>query len=268
MGRIAIFAKTYLMKIVKHLIVASIFMAMSQSSAAQEAPAPPTNGKNMLKVNLTGLVIRNYSFQYERVLNRKLSLAVSYRFMPSGPIPFKNTIINQVGDGDQETIDQINSLKLSNSAITPELRIYLSRKGYGKGFYIAPFYRYARHDANNVTVNYESSPGVPASIDMTGRLTSNTGGLMIGAQWNLGKSLVLDWWILGPHFGKGKGELNGVSSVPLSSSAQADLKNELESIDLPFGIKQTVYVDANGARMLLDGPMAGLRAGLQLGVRF
>jgi hypothetical protein len=188
--------------------------------------------------------------------------------MPSGPIPFKNTIINRVGDGDQETIDQINSLKMSNTAITPELRIYLSRKGYGRGFYLAPFYRYATHDANNVTISYESSPGVQSSIAMTGKLTSNTGGLLIGAQWNLGKSLVLDWWIIGPHFGKGKGELDGRSSVPLSSSAQADLKNELESIDFPFGIKQTVTVDASGAKMVLDGPMAGVRAGLQLGFRF
>jgi hypothetical protein len=255
---------------IRSLALAAIFFSLSISSfgqgyGIQEFEIP---GRNILKANLTSLLFRNYSFQYERVLSRRVSLGVSYRFMPSGPVPFKNAIINNVADGDPETIEQINSLTLSNSAITPELRFYFGKHGYGRGFYLAPFYRYAKHEAGNVTVEYQSSSTGTSSIDMSGKLTSNTGGLLIGAQWNLGRNLVLDWWIIGPHFGSGKGDLAGVSSRPLTASEQADLKNELESIDFPFGIESTVTVDANGAKMQLSGPMAGVRAGLQIGFRF
>ena len=258
-----------LMKMHKLALIAILAMFSVRSIAQQygyvEYEVP---GRNILKANITGLVLRNYGGEYERVLNHTLSFGLSFRYMPEGPIPFKNTIINNLDNTDQEAIDQINSLKISSMAITPELRIYLSKKGWGRGFYIAPFYRYASHEVNNVTVKYEDAVSGSSTISMTGKLTSNTGGLLIGAQWDLGTNLVLDWWILGPHLGPGKGDLNGVSSRPLTSSEQADLKNELESIDFPFGIESQVAVTANGAQMKLSGPVAGIRAAVQLGFRF
>lgn len=225
------------------------------------------HGLNIIKANLTGLLFRSYGGQFERVINRRLSVGLSYRNMPEGPLPYKNYIIKQVDDGDQETIDQINSLRLSSWAITPEVRFYPGRKGFGNGFYLAPFYRYESHTADNVSVEYDGGTGT-RTLDMSGKLTSNTGGLLIGAQWTLGEKLVLDWWILGPHFGAGNGDLRGVSSTPLSPSEQADLKNELESINYPFGIKADVTVNANGAYVQMKGPMAGVRAGIMLGFRF
>jgi hypothetical protein len=225
-------------------------------------------GRNILKANLTGLLLRNYGAQYERVLSHRVSVGLSFRYMPEGPIPFKSTIINNLEDTDQETIDQINSLRLSSMAITPEVRFYLSKKGWGRGFYLAPFYRYASHEVNNVNVEYEDAVSGPSTIAMTGKMSSNTGGLLIGAQWDIGTNLVLDWWIIGPHLGGGNGELKGTSSRPLTASEQADLKNELESIDFPFGIESQVTVNANGAQMKLNGPVAGVRAAIQLGIRF
>ena len=247
------------------VLVTTCLPSKAQQYGYEEFEIP---GRNILKVNLTGLFLRNYSAQYERVINHRLSFAVSYRYMPTGPIPFKNAIIKSIDDNDQETIDQINSLKMSNMAITPELRIYLSKKGFGRGFYLAPFYRYAQHDANNVSIEYESSTSATNTFGMSGKLTSNTGGLLIGAQWDLGSNLVLDWWILGPHFGAGKGDLSGAASTPLTESEQADLRNELESINFPFGIESVVNVNANGAQVKMSGPMAGVRAAIQLGVRF
>jgi hypothetical protein len=224
-------------------------------------------GMNIIKANLTGLLFRSYGGQFERVINRRISLGLSYRNMPEGPIPFKNAVINQVGDGDQETIDQINSLRVKSMAITPEVRFYLGKKGFGNGFYLAPFYRYATHEASNISVDYQGTGGAN-QIDMSGKLTSNTGGLLIGAQWTLGEKIVLDWWILGPHYGGGNGDLRGVATTPLSPSEQADLQNELENLAYPFGIKATVSVNANGALVQMKGPVAGVRAGIMLGFRF
>lgn len=252
---------------VPYLLAALLMFAMPARAQQYGIEEYEVHGMNIIKANLTGLFFRSYGGQFERVINRRISLGLSYRNMPEGPVPFKDFIIRQVGDGDQETIDQINSLRLSSWAITPELRFYPGRKGFGNGFYIAPFYRYASHTAGNVSVEYQGT-GAANRIDMSGQLSSHTGGLMIGAQWTLGQKLVLDWWILGPHYGSGSGELRGLSSVPLTPSEQADLKNELESIDYPFGIKADVTVNASGAYVQMKGPMAGVRAGICLGFRF
>lgn len=246
---------------------------ISVPALSQEARSATTDSSssvrkmNIIKTNLTGIPLRNYSLQYERVLNKGLSLALSYRIMPEGPIPFKQLIINSLDAGDQEAIDQVESLRLSNTAITAELRWYVGKKGYGRGFYIAPFFQHANHKANNVSIAYDSDLGGTEKIDLSGSLVSNTGGLLFGAQWFLGKAVVLDWWILGPHYGGGNGDLKGLTSSPMSPQEQDDLRQELENIDIPLTTK-TVYVDANGAYVKLDGPWAGIRAGLSLGIRF
>lgn len=176
-------------------------------------------------------------------------------------------IIRSVGDGDPDTKEVIETFKLSNFAITPEIRFYVSRKGYGQGFYIAPFYRYASFKTNNLIFDYENTFNVESSITLSGNLTSNTGGIMFGAQWPLGKHMCLDWWILGPHYGSGTGNFTGVSSQPLTPDEQSNLKQELEDLDIPFTNK-TVNVNANGASLKLDGPWAGIRAGILLGFKF
>ena len=90
---------------------------------------------------------------------------------------------------------------------------------------------------------------------------------MFGAQWALGKHLVLDWWILGPHVGKSKGELIGNSLTPMSTEAQNEIRDALESIDIPL-IDKTVTVTANRASVAFDGMWGGLRAGISFGIKF
>lgn len=260
----------------KHPLVGLVLLALfslsvpafSQDVAPEKTDSSSSRHKmNIIKTNITGIPLRNYSLQYERVLNKRFSLALSYRIMPEGSIPFKSLITNSIEDGDQEAIDQIESLQLSNTAITAELRWYVGKKGYGRGFYIAPFFRHANHKASNVSIEYDSDLGGTEKVDLSGSLVSNTGGLLFGAQWFLGKAIVLDWWILGPHYGGGNGDLKGLTSSPMSAQEQDDLRQELEDIDIPLTTK-TVYVDANGAAVKLDGPWAGIRAGISLGIRF
>lgn len=80
---------------------------------------------NLIKVNLTALLFKSYSIQYERVLNRKFSIAVQYRTMPETGIPFKSTVLKLVGDDDADTKKIIEDFRISNFAITPEVRLYL-----------------------------------------------------------------------------------------------------------------------------------------------
>ena len=222
---------------------------------------------NILKVNLTGLLLKNYSLQFERVLNRKFSLAVQYRTMPETEIPFKKIILEAMGDDDPDTKKIIDDIRLSNYAITPELRIYLSRKGYGRGFYLAPFYRYASFTSNNFNVFYTDDDDVEQTIKMSGKLTTNTGGLLIGTQASLGKHVVLDLSLLGLHYGTGTGTFSGIPTKALTEAEQEDLRSQLDDIDLPL-TEKTVNVTANNASLKLDGPWAGLRFAISLGVRF
>lgn len=222
---------------------------------------------NLFKINLTAIPIRNYSFQYERVLTKKLSAAISYKTMPSGNIPFKKNIIS-MSDNDPDVEDMLNKLTMSHTAITPELRWYVGKKGYGRGFYIAPFYRYAKFNAENLSITYEEGQSqVSNTIKLEGSNTANTFGVMFGAQWALGKHLVLDWWILGPHAGKSKGELVGKPTSSMSTEAQNEIRDALESIDIPL-IDKTVTVTADKASLAFDGMWGGLRAGISFGFKF
>jgi hypothetical protein len=244
----------------------SLTQLKAQTVPSSDEPKKKHGQVNLVKLNLTALVLKNYSLQYERTLNRKVSVAVAFRTMPSTTLPFKNAIVKQVGDDDPDTKNTIETFELSNFAITPEIRFYLSKKGYGRGFYLAPFYRYASFKTSTLNFDYEGA-GTSGTISLSGKLTANTAGLLLGSQWLLGKRVSLDWWILGPHYGSGTGDFSGKSSRALTSQEQNDLREQLEDIDIPLTDK-TVNVNANGASMKLDGPWGGIRSGISLGFKF
>jgi hypothetical protein len=223
--------------------------------------------QNFIKTNITGILIRNYSLQYERTLSKTISLSLAFRVMPSGALPFKSTILNIVGNDDPNTKKTIEDFKLSNTAITPEIRFYLSKKGYGRGFYIAPFYRHANFKSNDIDFFYNDSTGTEQTVRLSGKLSSNTGGILFGVQKFLGKHIVLDIWLLGPHIGSGTGNFPGTTTSPLTTNEQDEIRSQLNDIDIPLTNK-TVNVNANGASLKLDGPWGGVRTGLSFGIRF
>jgi len=112
--------------------------------------------------------------------------------------------------------------------------------------------------------NYSEIP-----LTISGKATGNSVGLLLGVQFFLNKqgSFILDWWIVGAHYGKGKGDFEGKSSQTLNPEQQAQLKTELEDLGIPV-IEYTVEANANGASVKMDGPWAGVRSGLSLGYRF
>ncbi len=222
--------------------------------------------RNIIKINVTAIVLKNFSFQYERILSKTFSIVLGYRVMPVSTLPFQKIILDQVGDGP-ETRKTIENFRLSNTAITPEVRFYVGKKGYGKGFYIAPFYRHAEFKSSELDIFYTTPANVQGSIKLSGKLTSNTGGILLGVQRFIGKNIVLDTWIFGPHYGSGTGDFSGTSSRPLTQDEQNGLRDQLNSIDIPLTDK-TVSVNASGASLKLDGPWGGLRSGISLGIKF
>jgi hypothetical protein len=259
----------------KKLLLLSLLITLTMSVArAQEVPevAPKDMvkiSKNLVKFNLTSALIKNYSAQYERVLSRNISMALSFKMMPESVIPYTENIFKWVGEIDAETRNTIENLTIGNYTITPEIRFYKGKKRYGTGFYTALFYRYGHFTASNAiaTFNQDDPEVDPVTMTMSGNLSSHTGGFMFGAQWALGKHMCLDWWILGPHFGVSSGNVIGLSSIPLTEEEQQSIEDEVNDIDIPM-LKQTIDVSADKVTLDFSGPWAGIRAGLSFGIKF
>ncbi|WP_326937013.1 DUF3575 domain-containing protein [Flavobacterium sp. PL11] len=221
--------------------------------------------KNNVKISLTSLAFKNYQFQYERSLTKRIGVVVGYSFISKGSIAFKRQLSELTSD-NEDNKKILDNAQLGYSAFTPEVRIYLG-EGYGKGFYIAPFYRNLKYDITDVTFTFKSDLGPQEDIDMGGKLTANTFGLQLGAQFNLGKHIILDWWIVGPHYGTAKGNFDGKTDRTLTSFEQAELQKELDDIDLPLGDIEA-KANRNGATIKISGPWGGIRSGISLGYRF
>jgi hypothetical protein len=230
--------------------------------------------KNFIKLNLTSLAVLNLSLQYERVLSRSISGAISFSYLPETNIPtyLADQLITQVEnnseDGiDPETEDIIRSLLISSYTFTPEVRFYLGKKRYSTGFYISLFYRYGSYSVSNIPIPYTNDLDEDITIDTKGDIKSHTGGVLLGYQWALGKHLCLDWQMFGPHFGVSSGDFLGLPSSPLSQADQADIEEEFLKVESSL-IEQTVDASANEVKMLFDGPWGGIRFAVSFGVKF
>ena len=245
------------------LLGVSSFILMSIHAQEKQTSSSPK--KNLFKINITSLPLSNYGLQYERVLNKHISIAFGYRNMPLGNIPLKDNIVS-LANGDanmQKTLDQ---LLISNSAITPELRWYPGKKGYGRGFYLAPFMRFASFHGEGIKIDFNKASGGTDNISLSGDLKSSTYGLLMGAQWSIGKHICLDWQIIGPHYGTGNGSLTGVSSFTLGATEQSSIKDGLNKISIP-SVNTSSTVTSNSVKLNLSGPWAGIRAGIFLGIK-
>ncbi len=239
-----------------------ILLLLNQLAFAQEIKLDSITkmDKNLAKINLIGFSING---QYERFLSKRISVALSYRVLPNGKFLFRGLIPTT----DLQARESLDNLVVSNSAITPEVRFYLGKKGFGQGFYLAPFFRSAKFGGKGLGIDFTLDSGQPATFTMEGNIKSNTFGLLIGAQWKLGKNFWLDWQILGPHYGSAKGIVRGTSNLSLSLTERTSLENALKDVSVPF-IKQNVSVSSNEAIVDLKGPWAGLRTGISLGFSF
>ena len=230
--------------------------------------------KNFIKLNLTSLAIMNFSLQYERVLSRSISGALSFAYMPETNIPtyIADQVIKQVDNMSQDGIDTesediIRNLLISSYTITPEIRFYLGQKRYGQGFYTAFFYRYGHYELSKMPIPYTNDLNEDITIDTKGEIISHTGGFLLGYQWALGKHMCLDWQMFGPHFGVSSGDFLGLPSSPLSEVDQADIEAEFLKVKSSL-VDQTIDATANEVKMLFDGPWGGIRFAVSIGVKF
>lgn len=220
-----------------------------------------TEGKNMVKFNVSALVFKGFNLQYERQVSSKVTVALGYGMIPVSSIPFKSYIKDQV------YIPNVNlsDYRAGTSVFTPEVKYYFGKKGAFHGFYLAPYARIGYYKINGPIV-YSNSSGQNQPANFSGNFTAITGGLLTGSSWQLSDKFYLDWWIAGASFGGENGKFTAVTA--LTASDQESLRKNLNSISLA-GVKLTSEVNNNGAIVKTSGSMVGLRGlGINIGFRF
>ena len=224
-------------------------------------------GKNIIKTNLSSLAIGNYNLTFERSLALKTTFSLGIKYMPKGSLPLKGYLESLINDPNVK----INDFEIGNFAITPEVRLYLSA-GKMKGFYIAPYARYATFDlAIPVTYdnpNYTTKP----TVLFNGTIKTFSGGILFGTQFSLAKILILDIYIIGGHYGSSNGTIDAVNINPAMNTPQERqaLQNQLDQFKEvgPFRFDGKV-TSSTSATITSTGPWAGVRAlGFSLGLRF
>lgn len=209
-------------------------------------------------------MVRNISLQYERKVAKRISVAANVHFIPFGKLPLQSSIEKAIDD-PTVAVDKAN---LGSFGFIPELRFYVGKRGALHGFYLAPFANYTQYKTD-LPINYSVSTNTQTSI-FNGNVTTITGGLLLGAQFKLGKSVYLDWWILGPNYGSAKGDLT--LNQALSAEEQAGLTEQIEDLqsEPPFDkLIESYSVNGSGAIINAKGPWGGLRGlGFNLGISF
>lgn len=243
-------------------------MGMQQATHAQynnswDASTP----KNLIKLNLPSLAIASFSFQYERALTQDVSVALGVRFQPTRSMIFKSTLKTLVDASDSAAVDMINQTTLSSWAITPEFRYYLGRKP-SNGFYFAPFVRFGGY-RTQWEYDFRKDDGSLERVRSVGNFSNVTAGLMLGAQWHLGKHFLLDWWIAGPAIGTMKIKVSADGDFTGFNQSDRDrLNRNFKQIKLPGGDNPDVVITNDKVTATGNLPFYYLRTGFCIGYTF
>ncbi|MGG9971989.1 DUF3575 domain-containing protein [Ferruginibacter sp. SUN002] len=220
--------------------------------------------KNLVKLNLSSLVVGNYMAQYERVIGKRSSLALAIGYAPNASLPFKNALLDQFGD-NQDAKEAIESTVYTKWTYTLEYRYYLGKKGAPKGFYVAPFARYMSMELDH-EFRFTPSDNIRHTAAIHSKFNAFGGGVMFGTQWLIKKNWGIDFWIVGGFYGSDiNAKFHGTDPIGgLDAQDMADLEADIEDVDLPgFTIDATVTQHPSGAPATADATLKGNWYGLR-----
>lgn len=228
---------------------------------------------NIVKTNLSTLALNNYSLTYERLLTRKISASLGWRYMPTTNMTktaLTKEVMKYFEDGEDGMSEQLDQLKMGGNAITAEVRFYTGRRPGAKGFYAGLYGRYSSFKYD-YPYDFEDPAGEVTRVPFKGKSSGIGGGIILGGQFNIHKRIVVDLFIIGGHYGSFSGKVDGLTDLSdLDAQDKADLKEELESL-IQIGDKKniTANVSDDGIRADVSMPFVGLRGlGLTIGFAF
>jgi hypothetical protein len=261
-------------------IAAGILLALPLATTAQEKNNPNETvsigseyNRNLVKMNVMALSMTNFSFQYERALSRKFSVAMGASLRPLAHLPFNGLIHNQIKKNSNDTgsLNFVDRSKLSAWAFTPEVRFYLGKKPLN-GFYIAPFARISGYNLSWSYLFVDQANG-QHDIGFKGTATSITYGLLFGCQWHVTHNFLIDWWMMGPSYGSIGVNLNANTDMTVfSAQDRTKFQNEINSVfndvGSSYGVSSATIIKDNGVFFSANSPFASIRTGLCIGLTF
>ena len=216
-------------------------------------------GDNILRVNLSALVFRNISVEYERKISSRRSITLNIHTIPTGKLPYQTLAQKLV---DKAYVD-LNLAEIGSVGSTATYRFY-GKKGAFRGMYLAPMINYN---------SYKSTLPIQYNTGKTGLFSGNinaiTGGVQLGIQCKIAGRVYLDFWIIGPSYGVSWGKLSFNGALTVNDIAI--IKAEIEDLkgSLPFYVISSYDINSMGGSIIEQGPWAGIRGlGINLGFRF
>lgn len=260
----------------KHFIIFSIlFCLFSSSSIAQKYRVDASKKKvkevvyppNVLKINLTSMMLKTFAVQYERKIANNFTMALGVIYRPKSGMKIFDVIADGAGNSglSQETAFMYRSMKYSRISITPEFRYYFKKKA-PKGLYLAPFLKYYQ-DAMNFNFNYYPDN---STVQKTGLATIKENsfgiGILFGYQIINKKNLAIDLWFAGPWI--------GIRNAKISSDVKTNNVNEFERAIIssniePLFYNRTIEWDTNSINSKMSNYGFGFRMlGVNVGYSF
>lgn len=224
--------------------------------------------RTVVKFNVSGAVFQSYTAQYERVLTPHSTVTFSASYTPNAPLPFKQALLDQYGDNN-DARRAIETTLFTKRIGTIEYRFYPA--GHApRGWYIAPFARYASMDISN-DYTYTTQNGVLHHAHLNAGFKAGGAGVLLGYQFLFGKHVGLDLWLLGPFYGTNINAVFTGEDPRWSELTEADkikLKHDIDTTQLPlYTVESTLNLPTITAR--LTGPYYGVRAfGLAIAYSF
>jgi hypothetical protein len=200
-----------------------------------DTPNENVTRHHVVKLNLLALLLQNISGQYEFAFHKNLSVAIGANILTERKVGQMFEVFIPERDQAQGEDQGFKDPVFKGWSIKPEFRFYPGKKQKHQaphGFYLAPYARFSQFTLNSTYS--ESYLGITSKFDFTTKANLTSGGLMIGAQWLLGKQkrISLDWWILGLDAGVAKITMSAktfLAGYSLDQAQQDDLKKELET---------------------------------------
>lgn len=222
--------------------------------------------KNVVKLNLLSLPIRNFYASYERVLSDKKSISIGLAFMPSRSMLFKGSFSDNSSQGE----NRWESLTMSGFSVTPEFRFYTARrKEAPRGFYIAPYVKYQNFGVKGkYTEEYYDNDykrDNTATFDLKGTYSLFALGCQFGVQWLISDRVSIDWSFIGI----GVGSYNFLFKESSGQVGPTYYDDDNFSSDLEV-LPGTVSVTStrNSQEVKINTFFPHLRTGLSVGIAF
>lgn len=227
---------------------------------------------NVVKLNMSSLLLRSLSLQYERKLNRSKSFAMGIIYRPNFSTPILNVLMKDTAfTASAETLFMLRSSRYKALMLTPEFRFYFKRKA-PRGLYLAPFLRY-KYETLTADYRYqETGAGSAALKTATYKNQINTfgAGILFGLQILTKKRMTIDFWFLGPWVGMEY--INNSSKINTSGLNEYDrayIESSTESYNNALGFSNQYSWSGSGFSNKSNGFTFGARMiGINVGYSF